>query len=427
MNQPPRAPHITIVTFAWPPRNSIAAHRPYSWARYWSEAGARVRVLTARKYAYDAPLDLDLPVLPEVEVIETAYGARGSSLFRLLSSHLQRGLVRRMLLKLRGQSLVRIANPREAWLAAVRPMLARWAQETDYVVSTYDPRMVHQIAAEMKAANPDLKWIADYRDLWSLNHMASRSASQKGTEEAMERATVGRYADMVTSVSEDLARQQGTCLDKPWLTVTNGFDMDIAAVRKAVEAGPSRAGVPLMIVYTGKIYPKLRDPLPLFEAIAALEGEGRIEKGVVQVHIYGGQTEGLEHVVGAGRFDHMLHMHGHVSREAALAAQSRADLLLLLESPLPEARGVLTGKIFEYMATGVPILSLGSRRDSAIGEVLGRTATGLCTEDDQEAIRSALLGRMAGETPGWFKPDMAEIETYSRKSQAMAMFAAMIR
>ena len=40
---------ITIVTYDWPPRNSIGTHRPYSWARYWCENGQDVTVLTAKK------------------------------------------------------------------------------------------------------------------------------------------------------------------------------------------------------------------------------------------------------------------------------------------------------------------------------------------------------------------------------------------
>ena len=55
---------IVIVTYNWPPRNAIGTHRPYSWARYWSEAGAKITVLTAAKHAFDAPLDLYLPNIP---------------------------------------------------------------------------------------------------------------------------------------------------------------------------------------------------------------------------------------------------------------------------------------------------------------------------------------------------------------------------
>ena len=70
-------PRIVIVTYDWPPRNAISIHRPYAWARYWSEAGAQVTVLTAIKQPFDEPLDLHMPQLQEVEVIEVPYGGGG--------------------------------------------------------------------------------------------------------------------------------------------------------------------------------------------------------------------------------------------------------------------------------------------------------------------------------------------------------------
>jgi len=414
---------ITIVTFAWPPRNSIGAHRPYSWARYWAAAGAEVRVLTARKYDYDQPLDLTLPPLPGVEVIETDYAKGRVSLAQRLARGPLKAPALWLYRRLRGK-VAAVRNPREGWLAAVRPHLADLATRSDVVVSTYDPRMVHQIAALMKTANPRLFWVADYRDLWSLNHAPDWTDAQRTAEAATERATVAALADLVTSVSDDLARAQGEWSAKPWLAVTNGFDVDLSAIREAIARPLPPPSAPLRIVYTGKIYPGLRDPGPLLEELLAMEAEGVIARGAVVVDVYGGQVEGIEPMLRSGRFDHLLRLHGHVPREAALAAQREADLLLMLESPLPEAKGVLTGKIFEYVATGVPILSLGSRCDSAIGALLASTRTGLCTEDEPALIRNAVLERLHGQHPDWFAPDMAVIEGFSREAQATRLLSA---
>lgn len=409
--------HITIITFAWPPRNSIGAHRPLSWAKYWSQAGAHVRVLTAKKYSYDEPLDLEIPTLAGVEVIEIDYATSSSSLIAYILSSPLGDLARKIYRTLRS-SKAAIRNPRERWLEAVLLRFETLAQETDVVVSTYDPRAVHQIAAEMKKANSNLVWVADYRDLWSLNHVPLWSDEQRVRERAIEEQTVGEYADLVSSISEDLARQQGTFVDKPWLCVTNGFDVDLDVIEAALVASPPPRRKPLNVVYTGKLYQGLRDPSALLETIAEMEDAGEISSGDIAVNIYGGQVDGLGTIMASGRYDHFVHLHGHVSRDIALRAQGEADLLLLLESPLPEARGVLTGKIFEYMATGVPILSLGSSKDSAIGSVLITTKTGLCAEVDHAAIHQTLCYSLAGRKPNWFAPDLAQIAGYSREAQA---------
>lgn len=411
---------ITIVTFAWPPRNSIGAHRPWSWAKYWSAAGARVRVLTARKYAYDAPLDLDLPALPGVEVIETDYASTTSALARLVGGTplepAARWLWRR--LRARGQAP---RNPRAAWFPALRPQLAALALDCDVVVSTYDPAEVHLIAAEMKRANPRLRWIADYRDLWGENHTAAWTPAERAAEAARETASVGALADVLTSVSADLAAQLQARHGKPAHVITNGFDLDAAALRAALAAprpAPARGSRPLRIVYTGKIYPGLRDPGPLLATLATMEAAGEIAPGAVELHLYGSQAE-VDVDPALRRF---LVAHGHVPRAAAMAAQRTADLLLLLESPAPEARGVLTGKIFEYMASGVPVLSLGSGPDSAIAAVLGETGTGLCAGADRGLIGAVLRGALAGAAPAWYRPDLAAILRYSREAQARLLY-----
>ena len=64
---------IVIISYSCTPRNAISVHRP-SWARYWSENGHEVTVLTAKKQSYDQPLDLDFPILDKVKVIELSYG-----------------------------------------------------------------------------------------------------------------------------------------------------------------------------------------------------------------------------------------------------------------------------------------------------------------------------------------------------------------
>lgn len=418
-------PRICIVTFAWPPRNSIAAHRPYSWAKYWSLAGAKVLVITARKYSYDAPLDLQLPGLPGVEVIEIDYASKAKRVGGWLLGGWLRPLAKKVYRSIFARG-TNAGNPREAWVAACAPYIAEWADRSDFVVSTYDPRGVHQIAAAMKARCPRLMWIADYRDLWSFNHAAHWSETQRHAERDVELATVGEHADFITSVSDELAEHQGVWLQKPYATITNGFDVDPEALRAALKRRLAKPTLPLRIVYTGKIYPGTQDISPLLDTIVDLESAGHIPRGAIEVHVYGGQTEGLDSVRRTERFRHLLRVHGHVRRDEALAAQSGADILLLMESSLPQASGVLTGKVFEYISTGVPILSLGSRRSSAIGALLRETRTGICTEDSRETISVALKARLAGEDLAWFSPSESAILTYTRERQAMALYDVML-
>ena len=65
--------NILIIAYDWPPRNVISTHRVYSFAKYWSKIGHTITVLTAKKKFFDRPLDLFLPRLPNVKVINLDY------------------------------------------------------------------------------------------------------------------------------------------------------------------------------------------------------------------------------------------------------------------------------------------------------------------------------------------------------------------
>lgn len=407
---------ITIVTYNWPPRNAIGVHRPYGWAKHWALSGHQVRVLTAQKHLYDAPLDLHLPELAGVEVVEFPYGGATASVSGALSSSPAGAIGKRFYRKIRA-AVGAAPDVRDAWHAAFRPHAKQFAMDADIVVSTFGPRSSHLIASEMKAANPCLFWLADYRDLWSQNHIVEMSAAARSREHRIEAAAL-RAADLLSTVSPELADQLSALHGRPTLVVPNGFDVADSLVIEALRKSRRRPTPPIKIVYTGKIYPNLRDPSPLLQVVLDGERQGRWPPGAVEVHIYGAQTDGIDTLLKRGGYGRFVKMHGHVARDLTLQAQRDADLLLLLESPLPEARGMLTGKLFEYLTTGIPILSLGSGPDSAIARVLEETGAGVCASADPIVIGDVIAAALSGAAPPGFNPQEDRILRYSRRMQA---------
>ncbi len=414
-----------IVTYNWPPRNAIGTHRPYSWAKCWSEAGAKITVLTAVKHKFDGPLDLDLPLLSGVDVIEIPYtspiastidslriGKGVSTLFKILKR------IKKSLMKYLGVSM----DIRGGWADSARPFAIRLAKDVDVVVSTYGPAAAHFIASELKQANPKIRWVADYRDMWSQSHLPDLPLWAKRLEQNRELKIVASRADRVTTVSQELADELSSFLGRDVDCVMNGFDITESELRSNLSRKHfTGANRPLRIVYTGMIYPGRRDPTPLFEAIAMLAKSGVVGHGDLMVEFYGDKSEGLKRIIAETSMSPFVTLAGHVSRPKALLAQSTANFVLLLESGLADAKGVLTGKLFEYLGAGVPILSLGSKRDSAIGRVLEECGSGACLENDVEKIAEILQDALNGKTPTWFNPDIDRIIQFSRRNQAMSM------
>lgn len=414
---------VLIITYDWMPRNAVSVHRPYTWAKYWSARGVEVTVLTAKKYTFDQPLDLHLPELEKVQVIEVPYF---NEALTATNNSLLSGVSRRLLSVLKGlkgflgKQYGIVFDVRDRWVNSA----IKYASEidVDIVVSTCPPKASHLIAAELKKLNPKLCWIADYRDLWSQNHLIDYSVKTQNREKRQELMTVGTYADAAVTVSDELAKELAGLLKKDVKVIMNGFDLSLESLSDLLSKRLNKlSSNPIRIAYTGMIYKGRRDPTPLFEAIRQLHLEGEVTPSNLIVEFYGSKLGNLQELVEHSQVGEYIRIIGHVSREKVVEIQREVDFALMLESGAPDAKGVLTGKLFEYIGAAVPIISLGSVEGSAISNVLDDCGCGVAVGSDVDLLKDILLVALRGESPTFFKPDLQQMIKYSREVQAEEM------
>ena len=405
---------ITIISYSWPPRNSISAHRPYSWARYWSENGQDVTILTAKKKIFDQPLDSDLPKLKGVKVIELPYSLFWGPILKFSFIEKIGKFLRKKFTNYIGPSF----DPRNAWFLSSSPIFSKLTRESDVVISTYGPEVSHYIGCKMKILNPSTFWIADYRDLW-FNNPSLVNASKKLKEKIKkdEKRTVGRYADLITSVSDDICLRLKRLHKKNSIKITNGFDICEKIVKKTLKKKISKLNKSLKIVYTGSIYSDERSPVMLLDAIVKLINNKKIPEKSVILEFYGTRLDRIKELSKQSKYSNLISIKGHVPRSKVLEKQKKADILLLLESSKEISRGSLSGKIFEYMASGRPILCIGSRNDFEISQTLKLTGTGKVFENDQiKELEDLIYESYKGMGIfNIYKPKIKQVLNFSRK------------
>ena len=407
---------ITIITYSWPPRNSMSTHRPYSWAYYWSKKGADVTVLTAKKKIFDQPLDMELPKLEGVKVIEVPYQLKWS---KLLSAPLKYAIIkkiskwfRKKLIDYTGYNI----EPRNAWAHAASPIANKLARNQDIVISTFGPQAAHIIGSKMKILNPSLYWIADYRDLWSDNpglESVNKELKEKMSKDEIE--TV-KYADLTTSVSEDICQRLYKLHKKTSIKITNGFDINKKKVKKNLSKKISKLNKTFKIVYTGSIYND-RSPIILLDAIVNLKKKKKIPKNSIIVEFYGSRLDDIKELSQLSKYLNIIQIKGHIPRSKVLEKQKKADLLLLLTGSKKISRGELTGKIFEYMSAGRPIICIGGRSNFETSKVLNLTNTGLVFEERDKKKLEDLLCKSyyGGGLFKTYKPKIDEVLKFSRE------------
>ena len=255
----------------------------------------------------------------------------------------------------------------------------------DAVVTTSPPNSVHLIGAAVKAAT-GAHWIADLRDSIVANadrpveRLAARVKERGQT--AVVRLIANR-ADAIVAVSEAIAEETQAFEPKGRVAVIpNGCDFDDFA---GLEYRP---GDRFRITHTGSFFGK-RDPRPFLQALAESDPDvvARFAGGLRAADREWAETLGL---------GDRLEVLPHLPHQRALELQRDSEALLLL---IPDAggrgRGVLSGKIFEYLAAERPILA-AVPPDGAAADLVRETGAGIVVApDDVRALREALAGLVA--------------------------------
>jgi len=290
----------------------------------------------------------------------------------------------------------------------------------DIVVSTFDPAACHIIASILKRTQ-DVFWVADYRDLLTGNPFQTASPFYRSFEKKLERFFLAP-AGLVTTVSDPLRERLTGLLGKPTLTIENGFDPEDAqggGKRIFPEDGEIR------LLYTGKIYPHRRDPSPLFAAVRALKNSGELDPKRLRIYFFCPKSDHLEEMIRHYEIVPFVQTADIIDRASSLQIQKEADALLFLDWNDPSSEGILSAKIFEYLFSGTPILSIGTDfatssntliKESGTGVILGRSVEGIA-----EILRKLISG---GRVP--YAPSSAVIERYHRRELAMKLLDQII-
>ena len=371
-----------LVSFYFPPAGGGGVQRPLKLAQYLPAMGIETHVL-----APDDPRwlhrDDALRAPSQAWVHRARYvGVSGGKPSEVLAgTHGLDRLATHARLQLR-----RLVVPDEnaTWALTAIPAGIRIAREhdIDVVVSTSPPPSTHLIAAAIARAT-GTRWVADLRD--SLVAHAHRRADSTATrvKSSLHRRVarlVAARADAITCVSDAISEETRSLGPRGRVvTIANGCDFDDVA---GLERHPAER---FRITHTGSFFGR-RDPRPFLQALH----DSRLDVAARFLGDFRPADREWAESLGLGD---RLELLPYAPRATSLALQRDSEALLLL---IPDAggrgRGVLSGKVFEYVAVGRPILA-AVPPDGAAAELIRETGAGVVAPpDDPVAIREALEG-----------------------------------
>lgn len=369
---------ILLVSQAFPPYNASGVIRVGQLAAYLLDAGHDVRVLTAAPLPYPRTLSSRVPAervttTPSMDPFallawwrKRQSGSAAPLAGSLVGEGATGGFLRTV------GSVFAFPDAQIGWYPfAVRAGLRlcrTW--KPDVIYASALPFTGHLVAARL-ASRLGVPWLAEFRDHFAGNPYSKLPGWRAPLDLWCERRVLTNVSACV-GVSGPIAATLRERHGRPAVVVTNGFDDSGDAARAAYVHDP---GAPIRILYTGVIYPGRRDPTPLF---AALQQLGADRHGI-EVVFHGQDLRGVADSAARHGVADVVHVEGPIGYTQSLDEQRRADVLLLLLYSDPSEVGVYTGKLFEYVGAGRPILAVGSDSGAAADLIrereLGTAAT----------------------------------------------------
>jgi len=208
------------------------------------------------------------------------------------------------------------------------------------LVSSFRPWSDHLVAAKLKRKYPALEWFADFRDL--PVDPVRKDIWWPSLQQRWGRRAIAR-ADAVWVVSEG---QKAQLAD---------WHSRIEVLRNPLLRLPPEENNPatkrFTVVYTGSLYPGLQTIVPLVEALRDLLNKGTVVPENLCL-IYRGKDADLFARWASALPPEVLDVDTYIAPAAAQKMQREAQVLLLLNWSAPGYYGVLTAKLWDYLATG---------------------------------------------------------------------------
>lgn len=355
---------VLIVTYYWPPSGGAGVQRWLKFSKYLPESGWDPVILTVdQTYAAypvtDHSLTEDLPssirvfTTPATNYFDIYKKDKSRIPSAGFANNVDNTLKGKLLRFIRGNFF--IPDPRRGWNKyAFKKACELIEQERiRHVVTTSPPHSTQLIGLKIKKRFPLIKWVADLRDPWTDIYYYKQfypTVISKAIDLKYEKNVLKR-ADKIITVGVSLktlfsAKIKG--MERKTEVITNGYDeSDFKEISKIV---PER----FTITYVGT----LSDIYPIEGLIAALKNLQTSEKEYM-LRFVGTVSEKTKRLLQSEIPENCIEFLPYVIHSEAIKYMMGSSLLVLIIPLHQSNKSIITGKIFEYLASGKPILCIG--------------------------------------------------------------------
>ncbi len=409
---------VLIITYYWPPAGGPGVQRVLKFAKYLPEFGWQPIILTVENGEYPA-IDESLlnEIPPGIKIYKTksfepftlyksVTGQKGNIPTTVLSRYDNESLIEKLSKWIRAN--VFIPDARVGWIPSIIKEGKRIIENEnpDLIFSSSPPHSL-QIGAMKLAKQTGLKWIADFRDpwtdgFWQKELKRTRYAIKKDIAYEL---SVLKNSKAVVTVSESITDLLNKKVVNKYFAIPNGYDQsDFDGINK-------QAKNIFKIVYAGSLR-KSQIPNNLFTALNSLKEHNRIEK--LEVDFIGTVHPDVINLIKENNLEDIIKLKNYISHSELINEIVNADMLLLSIPNTQNSKGILTGKLFEYIATKNFILGFGPK-DGDAAKIINELSCGVML-DFSENPEAVILKKYNDWLNGKMSLIVNDSEKYTRKN-----------
>jgi glycosyltransferase involved in cell wall biosynthesis len=410
-------PKVLIVTYYWPPGSGAGVQRWLKFSKYLPSFGWEPVILTvdpefASYPAIDITLEKDIPAGIKV------YKTKATDYFRFYKRDKSKipsagfaisdgsGFRAKVLRFIRGNFF--IPDPRKGWNKYAYTKACELIEDKgiSHVITTSPPHSTQLIGLKLKKKYPAIKWIADLRDPWTdiyYYSMFYQTCLARSIDRKLEKSVIVK-ADRIVTVGKSLKEHfagKGEGLANKIRVITNGFDED--DFKGPVNADPET----FTISYIGT----LSEAYPLDGFLNSV-GVLRQKAESIKLRFVGSVSPVRKKLILSQTPEKDVEFIDYVDHLSAIKFMKESSVLLLIIPDHVSSKSILTGKLFEYIASGKPVICFGPVDGDAAG-IISRSGTGKTFNYNDSTGAAEFLELVS---LGRFSQEKTQVKEFSRNS-----------
>jgi len=385
---------VLIITYYWPPSGGSGVQRWLKFVKYLQNFNIEPIVYTVSNPSTvffdptlisevpDNVVVLKQPILEPYKILSLFnFAKKGKTQAGFLPAN--DSFLSKIITYIRANYF--IPDARKFWIKPSVKYLTKYLKNNpvDIIITTGPPHSLHLIGLKLQE-KLNLKWIADFRDPWThidYYHKLPLSKASDKKHHSLEKQVVSK-ANAVLVVGESM-KKEFLKFNKNITVITNGYDTFKKSKQQILDKK-------FTITHIGMMNAD-RNPKFFWDVIANLIKENKDLANDLCINLVGAIADEITETINLKKLNEYVKIAPYLPHDRVAYFQQKSQVLLIVVNNVPSAKGIITGKVFEYLQAKRPILAIAPT-DGDLATIIVDTNSGCVIDfNDKIKLKSEIL------------------------------------